>query len=104
MHVLHNGSTNVITLSHLFDNIDRTYQEGATVVVTLKDESDTDVTGAIGVSMAQVSGTTGRNVLYRGEIAHTVTLPEGTEGSLVVTATNTAGKVRKWTEGLRYED
>jgi hypothetical protein len=104
MHVLRNGSTNVITLSHLFDNIDRTYQEGATVVVTLRDESDANVTGAVDIAMAQVAGTTGRNVLYRGEVAHTVSLPEGTEGSAVVTATNTAGKVRKWVEPVRYED
>ena len=104
MHILRNGSTNVITLSSLFDNIDRTYQEGATVVAALKDEADGAITGADAISLTQVSGTSGRNVLYRGELAHTVSLPEGTEGTLVVTATNTAGKVRKWTEPCRFED
>lgn len=104
MHVLKAGSTNIIELEDLFDRVDRTYQEGATVTATLKDADGNSITGATDVPLSQVTGTTGRDTLYRGEIPHTVGLTGGTEGELVVTATNTAGKVRKWTEDVRYED
>lgn len=104
MHTMYAGSTNVVTLADFFDRVDKQYQNGATVVVTLKNSAGQNISGAVNVPMGQVAGTSGRTVLYRCEIAHTVSLPAGTDGTAVVVATNTAGKVRQWTEAVRYEN
>lgn len=104
MKVLRSGSTNVITLSSLFDTIDLEYEEGATVTYTLYDENDAEITDAVDVEMPQVSGTSGRTTLYRGEVSYLVTLPTGVQGKCEVTAIATSGKRRVFEVPVRYEE
>ena len=103
MVTLTNGVTEVFT-SKVFDTIDFEWQEGATATLTLYDESGTAITGASSLPMPQVTGTTGRDTLYRCEVPHTVTLPAGTEGEALVTATNVVGKVGEKRIAVRYVD
>ncbi len=102
MLVFRNGSTGYVNLRDFFDTIDRIYPQAATVTYTLFDEDDAPITDATTIAMAQVAGTSGRSTIYRGEVAHTVTLPAGTEGTCIITATY-SGKVRKFPEAVRYE-
>ena len=103
MLVFHNGSTGYVNLRDFYDEIDREYPETATVTFTLFNQNDGAITDATDVAMAKVSGTSGRNTVYRGEVPATVTLPIGTEGTCIITATY-GGKVRKFPEAARFED
>lgn len=101
---LRNGVTEVLNAKG-FDTVDYVWEEGATAVLTLYDETGAEITGASALTMTQIPGTTGRNTIYRVEVPHTVTLPTGTEGTAVVVFTNTDGKVGKnKPTAVRYED
>jgi hypothetical protein len=105
MHVIRIGSTNVVDLERFWDKIDREYQEGAEVEATFFDPAGNAITDAEELEMAQVSGTTGRDTIYRAEVpaAATASVAEG-EGTVLIVGTNVAGKVRRFVEPVRYED
>jgi hypothetical protein len=80
------GSDNFLTLGHddltdegeaLFNVLDETYPEDATVTATIKNKAGTNVTGAVGISMPHVVGTTGEDTLYRALFDDTLTMPVG---------------------------
>lgn len=101
--LIRRGSDNPIELRRLYDEIDEEYQEGATVTCDLLNSAGAAIAGADNISMAQVSGTSGRGVLYLGELSNTLTLPEGA-GTAVVKATSTIGKVRRFLIPVQYVD
>ncbi len=104
MDVFKNGSTNYMKAQSVFDKIDKTYEDDATVTGTLKDESGTAITGATNLSMTLVVGTSGRNAIFYAEVPYTVTLPSGTVGKQWVTITTSSGKVGKFHEAVRFDD
>lgn len=104
MQILRRGSTNYVRLTHLFDTIDREYLDDATVVATAFDAAGGPITGVTALPVTYQAAS--NPVEYLAEIPHTVTLPaDGTEGTVVVTATSAAAKVRKFPpEPVRFED
>jgi hypothetical protein len=103
MIILQNGETGVLTIEKPFDTVDLEWQDDGTAVVTLYDENGTAITNATALAMAHVGATTGRNTLYRCEVAHTVTLPGGTFGEAVATFTSAGGKVGIERVTVRYD-
>lgn len=94
------GSDNFLTLGHddltdegeaLFNVLDETYPEDATVTATIKNKAGTVVTGASAVSMPHVATTTGENTLYRALFDDTLTMPVG-QYEAIVTATKSGVK------------
>lgn len=104
MDTFKNGSTNYMKAQSVFDNIDKTYEDDATVTGTLKDASDAAITGATNLPMTLVAGTSGRNAIFYAEVPHTVTLPSGTVGKQWVTVTTSSGKVGKFHEAVRFDE
>ena len=75
----------------LYNVIDSTYPEDATVTATIKDKSGTIVTGTLNTSMPHVATTTGEDTQYRGLFADTLTMPVG-QYEAIVTATKSGVK------------
>lgn len=99
------GSTNVTTLSVLFDEVDREYEEDATVTASFNDAAGAAIVGAQDLALSHVSGTTGRLTLYRANHAADVfaSVAAGV-GQRVVVATDADNNVRRFTENVRFED
>ena len=101
--LVYRGSTGTVELRRFFDEVDREFMEGATVTCDLLDANDAAIEGAANLPMAQVAGTAGRDVLYRGAISAALTLPAG-NGTAMVTAIATSGNRRRFPVPVRFVD
>lgn len=99
------GSTNVTTLSYLFDEVDREYEEDATVVVSFNDSEGNAITDAQGLPMAHVTGTEGKLTIYRASHAADLfaSVAAGV-GQRIVVATDIDNNVRRFVEDVRFEE
>lgn len=97
------GSTNSIELRRFYDKVDEEYQEGATVKCDLKDAANATISGGTNIAMPEFPGATPRDVIYRGTVLHTLTLPTG-NGTALVTASAVSGAVRLFPIPVKYED
>ena len=105
MDIIRIGSTNTTTLKGLFDRVDLQYEEGATVTASFFDPSGAEITDAQNITMAQVSGTSGKSTVYRA--GHAADLFEDVaegEGSRLIVATDTDGNVRRFVDPVRFEN
>jgi hypothetical protein len=87
------GSTNVVELTGLRDEVTDTYPTDATVVLDLLTTRADAVPGATGIPLAHVGGTSGAGSIYRGFVPHTVALVPGPYVERI-TATDAGGNVR----------
>jgi hypothetical protein len=88
------GSTNDVWLTGLQDATDNSYPTNATVVCDYLTPAGALVTGASGLAMPYVAGTTGAGTKYHGTIPASVVLSVGTTYTERVTATDFSGNVR----------
>lgn len=92
MLALYIGNNNVIELQALTNCVTNTVDTGATVSVTIKDTSGTDITGETWpVSMTHDTGGT-----YRATISSNANMNNGTKYVAHVDATGSAGEVGHW--------
>lgn len=76
--------------SGLYDNNLRSFINDATVTFTLKDSSNSAVSGANGISMSYITGTSG---VYEGTLEDGVSLTENSTYYLEITATASGDRV-----------
>ena len=77
----------------LYNVIDLTYPEDATVTATIKDKSGTVVTGTLNTSMPHVATTTGEDTQYRGLFQDTLSMPVGEYVGIVTAVKSGVKKV-----------
>ncbi len=73
------GSTNTLEIAELKNTVTGDYPTDATITADLLDATETPVSGASGISVAHVSGTSGESTLYQGTLLHTVALTAGAD-------------------------
>jgi hypothetical protein len=88
------GSTNDVWLTGLQDATDNSYPTNATVVCDYLTPAGALVTGANGIAMTYVPGTTGAGTKYHGTAPATAAFSIGTTYTERVTATDPSGNVR----------
>jgi len=90
---LYLDNSNVVELRDLTNSVTGLADEGASVSLTITDQSGTAVTGETWpVSMAHVS-----NGLYRATLSESLSIVSGRKYFAVVSATGSGGQVGKWT-------
>ncbi len=86
-------SDNVVELALFHDDLLNLYSAGATVLLTLYSRTGVAVDGASDIALTHVSGTTGADTLYRGELSADVVVVRGKEYMAKVVA-RLSGKKR----------
>jgi len=98
MAIIYITNDNVIELTGLQSAVDETYQNSATVTVTITDSAGEEVAGETWpLAMAYVSGSDGD---YRANLADTLTLVDGASYTAAVTADAGVNGLATWTERL----
>lgn len=90
------GTTNVIDLARVKDLVTGLYPTTLTCVLSLEDANGVTLEDVNALAMTHVTGTTGRNTIYRFTLPATVALPDDTYTAVIV-ATGAAGVQRTYT-------
>lgn len=98
MAIIYILNDNVIELTGLQNAVDETYQNSATVTVTIKDATGTNVTGETWpLALAYVASSNGD---YRANLTEALGLTDGARYTATITADAGASGLATWTEEL----